>query len=113
MEALLGFPLDAWNYATFVASRPRNPAPMMAIEAVNIMGWLGFLGVVPWVQAFIWALERINVIDTRNLPWSPRRPIWHTRNTGSVQPERYEARRSGRSCRRISGPPRRAWMRQR
>ena len=37
------------------------------------MGWLGFLGVVPWVQAFIWALKPTNVIDIRNLPWDTRR----------------------------------------
>ena len=26
-------------------------------DAVNAMGWAGFLAVVPWIQAFIWAFK--------------------------------------------------------
>ena len=37
-------------------------------DAVNLMGWLGFLAVVPWIQAFIWAFKPTNVIDIRYFP---------------------------------------------
>ena len=33
-------------------------------DAVNIMGWAGFLVVVPWIQAFIWAFKPTTVIDS-------------------------------------------------
>jgi hypothetical protein len=26
-------------------------------EAVYLMGWVGFLAIVPWIQAFIWAFK--------------------------------------------------------
>jgi hypothetical protein len=31
------------------------------------MGWIGFLAVVPWIQALIWALKPTTVIDVRYL----------------------------------------------
>jgi hypothetical protein len=34
-------------------------------DAVNLMGWVGFLAVVPWIQALIWAFKPTNVIDVR------------------------------------------------
>jgi hypothetical protein len=37
-------------------------------EAVNLMGWLGFVAVVPWIQALIWALKPTDVVDIRRLP---------------------------------------------
>jgi hypothetical protein len=84
MEALLGFKLDFWDYATFaamfiigagfigllylmlswpgrIAIARRHPEA----EAVNMMGWIGFVAVVPWVQAFIWAFKPTDVIDFR------------------------------------------------
>jgi hypothetical protein len=108
MEALLGFPLDAWDYATFVAmaiigagflgllalflglpGRIASARHHPEAEAVNMMGWLGFLGVVPWVQAFIWALKPTNVIDIRNLPPDTRRATDEeiARITGKPTPE--------------------------
>jgi hypothetical protein len=36
-------------------------------EAVNMMGWLGFIAIVPWVQAFIWAFKPTDVVDLRYL----------------------------------------------
>ena len=42
-------------------------------EAVNLMAWLGFLVVVPWVQALIWALKPTYVVDIRDLPAERRR----------------------------------------
>ena len=32
------------------------------------MGWVGFLAVIPWVQAFIWAFKPTSVIDIRRFP---------------------------------------------
>ena len=75
MESTLGFKLDGWDFATFgalfvvgagfvtmlililglpgrIAIARKHPEA----EAVNMMGWLGFIAIVPWVQAFIWAL---------------------------------------------------------
>ena len=37
-------------------------------DAVNLMGWLGFLGGVPWIQALIWAIKDTDVIDIRRFP---------------------------------------------
>lgn len=37
-------------------------------EAVNVMGWAGFLAVVPWIQAFIWAFKPTDIIDIRRWP---------------------------------------------
>ncbi|HEV3447462.1 MAG TPA: DUF3302 domain-containing protein [Gemmataceae bacterium] len=44
-------------------------------EAVNLMGWLGFLAIVPWVQAFIWAFKPTNIIDIRRFPPEEQRAI--------------------------------------
>lgn len=92
MESLLGFQLDAWDYATFASLFVIGAAFIVLIylilglpgriaiarrhpeaEAVNMMGWLGFIAIVPWVQAFFWALKPTNVIDIRNLPRETRR----------------------------------------
>jgi len=87
MEALLGFHVSCWDYATFVvlailvaaglavaifilglpgriAIARRHPEA----EAVYLMGWIGFLAVVPWVQALAWAFKPTTVIDVRYLP---------------------------------------------
>ena len=69
MESLLGFSLDAWDYATFAAIMVIVFAALgfavfvlglpgrIAIarnhpeaDAVNLMGWLGFVAVVPWIS---------------------------------------------------------------
>lgn len=42
-------------------------------EAVSMMGYFGFLAVVPWMQAFMWAFKPTDVIDIRNLPEDERR----------------------------------------
>src|SRR5271169_2200224 len=91
---MLGFELNFWDYLTFlvimalvgaflaiavfvlglpgrIAIARRHPDA----EAVNLMGWLGFLAVVPWIQAFIWAFKPTNVIDIRRLPPEERRGI--------------------------------------
>jgi Protein of unknown function (DUF3302) len=92
MEALLGFHVGFWDYVTFVALFVVAAAFLTAAvfilglpgriaiarnhpeaDAVNLMGWIGFLAVVPWIQALIWAFKPTNVIDIRNLPEDERR----------------------------------------
>jgi hypothetical protein len=79
--------LDMWDYVTFlsffvlaiggiataifilglpgrIAIARKHPDA----EAINLMGYLGFLAVVPWMQAFLWAFKPTNVIDIRRFP---------------------------------------------
>jgi hypothetical protein len=84
---MLGFELDFWDYITFAALMVLGAAFVTALvfilglpgriaiarkhpdaEAVNIMGWAGFLVLVPWIQAFIWAFKPTNVVDIRRYP---------------------------------------------
>ncbi|MGO4739185.1 hypothetical protein AB4099_21735 [Bosea sp. 2KB_26] len=44
-------------------------------EAVNLMGWLGFLAVVPWMQALMWAFKPTDVVDLRRWPAEERRAV--------------------------------------
>ena len=87
MEALLGFSLGFWDYVTFltisflvatglglavfvlglpgrIAIARNHPEA----EAVYLMGWVGFLAVVPWVQALGWAFRPSTIIDVRYMP---------------------------------------------
>jgi Protein of unknown function (DUF3302) len=92
MEALLGFHVGFWDYITFLAVLVILVALRAAViiilglpgriaiahnhpqaDAVSAMGWLGFLGAVPWVYALIWAFKPTNVIDIRYLPEEERR----------------------------------------
>jgi len=92
MEALLGFDVGFWDYITFLAVLVILVALRAGVivilglpgriaiahnhpqaDAVNALGWLGFLGVVPWVYALIWALKPTDVIDIRYLPEEERR----------------------------------------
>jgi hypothetical protein len=84
---MLGFDLDLWDYLTFgvilalvaaflaaavfvlglpgrIAIARKHPDA----DAINMMGWLGFLAVVPWIQAFIWAFKPTDVVDIRYFP---------------------------------------------
>jgi hypothetical protein len=84
---MLGFKLDFWDYLTFatgmaaaivgvviflfIAGLPGRIAISRKhpeAEAVKIMGFAGFLAVVPWIQAFIWAFKPTNVVDIRRFP---------------------------------------------
>jgi hypothetical protein len=84
---MLGFDLDLWDYVTFAALFVLGVGALIAIvfvlglpgriaiarkhpdaEAVNIMGWVGFLALVPWIQAFIWAFKPTYVVDIRRFP---------------------------------------------
>jgi hypothetical protein len=87
MEALLGFHVGFWDYVTFlviailvatgltvavlvlglpgrIAIARKHPEA----DAVYLMGWIGFLAVVPWIQALGWAFRPTTVIDVRYLP---------------------------------------------
>ena len=87
MDALVGFHVGAWDYLTFAAMLVIIAAALtlavlilglpgrIAIarkhpeaDAVNLMGYLGFLAIVPWVKAFIWAFKPTDVVDIRYLP---------------------------------------------
>ncbi len=87
MESLLGFKLDFWDYATFLvllvcvmtglvflvwlAGLPGRIAIARKhpdAEAVQIMGYAGFLVAVPWIQAFIWAFKPTDIVDIRRFP---------------------------------------------
>ncbi|TWU17026.1 DUF3302 domain-containing protein [Allorhodopirellula heiligendammensis] len=37
-------------------------------DAIYVMGWLGFLGGVSWIQAFLWAFKPTEVVDIRRFP---------------------------------------------
>src|SRR5271167_1577450 len=84
---MLGFELNFWDYVTFlvimalvgaflaIAVFVLGSPGRIAIarkhpdaDAINMMGWLGFLAVVPWMQAFIWAFKPTNVVDIRYFP---------------------------------------------
>jgi hypothetical protein len=87
MESLLGFHVGFWDYVTFLAIFVIVVAFLCAAvlilglpgriaiarkhpeaDAVYLMGWIGFLAVVPWIQALIWAFKPTTVIDVRYLP---------------------------------------------
>ena len=91
MQALLGFHVGFWDYVTFlvlailvaaglaiavfvlglpgrIAIARKHPEA----DAVYLMGWIGFLAVVPWLQALAWAFKPTTVIDVRNLPKEER-----------------------------------------
>jgi hypothetical protein len=87
MESLLGFKLDLWDFLTFgaifllvavflvglvwLAGLPGRIAIARKhpdAEAVMIMGYVGFLAAVPWIQAFIWAFKPTDIVDIRRLP---------------------------------------------
>ena len=55
-------------------------------EAVYLMGWIGFLAVVPWIQALGWAFRPTTVIDVRYLP----------KADGSIDTEAMIAKLTGR-----------------
>ena len=91
---MLGFDLDLWDYVTFAALIVLGALGLIAIvfvlglpgriaiarkhpdaEAVNIMGWVGFLAIVPWIQAFIWAFKPTQVVDIRRYPMAEQTAI--------------------------------------
>ena len=89
---LVGFHVGFWDYVTFAAlfvitatglakavlilGLPGHIAVARKhpeADAVNLMGWVGFLAVIPWVRALIWAFKPTTVIDIRRTPGEERR----------------------------------------
>jgi hypothetical protein len=87
----MGFQVGFWDYVTFgalviigaalgwvvliilglpgkIAIARKHPEA----EAVNLMGWVGFLAIVPWIQALIWAIKPTDVVDIRRFPREER-----------------------------------------
>ena len=94
MESLLGFRLDIWDYLTFLAlavsvlgglaflvwmaglpGRIAIARKHPDAEAVKLLGYCGFLPVVPWIQAFVWAFKPTNIVDIRRFPREEARGI--------------------------------------
>ncbi|MEZ4413750.1 MAG: superinfection immunity protein [Gemmatimonadales bacterium] len=91
---MLGFSLDFWDFVTFAVLFVAGLGFMAVVvlmmglpgkiaiarkhpdaEAVRLMGYLGFMAVVPWVQAFIWAFKPTDIVDIRRFPEEERRAI--------------------------------------
>lgn len=106
---MLGFNLDIWDYLTFavilalvgvfltlavlvlglpgrIAIARKHPDA----DAINMMGWLGFLAVVPWMQAFMWAFKPTDVVDIRYFPRQEQQNIDDNlaRLTGKAIPDK-------------------------
>ena len=79
--------LDFWDYLTFaslfIVGSACGWAALLVLglpgkiaiarkhpdaDAVNLMGWVGFLAIVPWINALIWAFKPTDVIDIRRFP---------------------------------------------
>ncbi len=109
----MGFQLDFWDYATFAALFVIGAAFLGVLifilglpgriaiarkhpeaDAVYLMGWIGFLAVVPWIQALVWAFKPTDVIDLRYLPRDVQR-----------QTDDIIRQLKGEGPRRQDGPP--------
>lgn len=91
---MLGFSLDFWDYVTFAVLAVAGIGMTVVLvlmaglpgriaisrnhpeaEAVRLMGYLGFLPVLPWIQAFIWAFKPTDKVDIRRFPREERLAI--------------------------------------
>jgi len=89
---MLGFSLGFWDYIAFLVFFIAGIGVLVVIvqmaalpgriaiarnhpeaEAVKLMGYLGFLPVLPWIQAFIWAFKPTEIVDIRRTPEEVRR----------------------------------------
>jgi hypothetical protein len=94
METLLGFKLDFWDFATFAVLFVCAAAALVTVvwlmglpgriaiarkhpdaEAVKLMGYAGFLPLVPWIQAYIWAFKPTDIVDIRRFPGAEAKGI--------------------------------------
>src|SRR5277367_7204627 len=94
MHTLLGFEPNAWDYVSIacifgliiaglaVAVQVLGLPGRIAIarkhpeaEAVNLMGWAGFLAIVPWIKALGWAFKPTDVVDIRYFPKQEQQDI--------------------------------------
>ncbi|HUK82866.1 MAG TPA: DUF3302 domain-containing protein [Verrucomicrobiae bacterium] len=84
---MLGFEIGFWDYVTFLVLFTLLVACLVFLvwlaglpgriaiarkhpdaEAVQLMGYAGFLVAVPWIQAFIWAFKPTDIVDIRRFP---------------------------------------------
>jgi len=91
---MLGFQLDLWDYLAFAAIFALVIAGLVVAvfvlglpgriaisrkhpeaEAVNLMGWAGFLAIVPWIKALGWAFKPTDVVDIRYFPKQEQQDI--------------------------------------
>jgi hypothetical protein len=113
MQALVGFKLDFWDYATFATASLASIAGILIYiwiaglpgriaiarkhsdaEAVKLLGWAGLLPtVLPWIQAFIWAFKPTDVIDIRRFPRDEAKAIEeeNTRLRDDAKPAKHSA----------------------
>jgi hypothetical protein len=99
---------DIWDYLTFLSFFLLSAGFLVSLvfilglpgriayarkhpdaEAVNLMGWLGFMAVVPWMQAFFWAFKPTDAIDIRRTPSMEKKAIEEAmaRHAGKAVPE--------------------------
>ncbi|MFC6631857.1 superinfection immunity protein [Microbulbifer taiwanensis] len=90
----MGFKLDHWDYLTFLVIIAAGISILLILlwiaglpgkiaisrkhpdaEAVKIMGYAGFLAVVPWINAFIWAFKPTDTVDIRRFPEEEARAL--------------------------------------
>lgn len=90
----MGFKLTYWDYMTFLAIIAAGISILVILlwiaglpgkiaisrkhpdaEAVKIMGYAGFLAVVPWINAFIWAFKPTDTVDIRRFPEEEARAL--------------------------------------
>jgi uncharacterized membrane protein len=110
--AMLGFKLDLWDYLTFVVIFLGVVAFLVALvfvlglpgriaiarrhpdaEAVKLMGFAGFLAVIPWIQALIWAFKPTNAIDIRYFPKQEQEQI--AKNIAKLKEEEAPKKKQG------------------
>ncbi len=91
---MAGIEIGLWDYITFAALLVLLVAAIIVLvlvaglpgkiaiarnhpdaEAVKMMGWAGFLAVVPWINAFIWAFKPTDIIDIRRFPAEEREAV--------------------------------------
>jgi len=108
VDTLLGFQLDFWDYVTFASMSTIVLSGLAAAvfilglpgriaiarkhpeaDAIYLMGWIGFLAVVPWIQALMWAFKPTDVIDIRQMPAERQRETeaMIARLSGQAPPE--------------------------
>ena len=80
-HAMLGIKIGFWDYVTFAALAVIVFAFVLLMililglpgeiaiarkhpeaDAVKLMGWVGFLAIVPWIQALIWSFKPTGVL---------------------------------------------------
>lgn len=70
LVALIVLAIAFFSVAMFVLGLPGKIAHRRNhphAEAVNLMGWVGFLAVIPWIHALIWAYHDGTTVDIRSV----------------------------------------------